>query len=179
MAHLRYSYRQGEDTGGFWKMKKVAFSALCLAAAGFGMAQAAEVAPRDVVTDEYGFVPEPLTDMPGDPVNGRKIIGTKSLGNCVSCHAISELADDVPFHGEVGPELDGVAARYPEAMIRGILTNSKNVFEGTVMPAYYKVDGFNRPAIGFTSKPVEGEIEPLLSAQQIEDVIAYLMTLKD
>jgi len=158
-------------------MKKVALSALCLAA-GLTMAQAAEVAPGDVERDEYGFVPKPLTDQAGDPAEGRKIVGAKSQGNCVSCHVIGEMSD-VPFHGEVGPELDGVASRYPEAMIRGILTNSKNVFEGTVMPAYYKVDGFNRPGEAFTSKPPEGPLAPLLSAQQIEDVIAYLMTLKD
>ncbi|ARE41566.1 Sulfur oxidation protein SoxX [Rhodovulum sp. P5] len=160
-------------------MKKVALSALCLAAS-LGLAHAeVTVTPQDLKIDEYGFVPEPLTDTPGDPVNGRKIVGTKSLGNCVSCHVISEMAHDVPFHGEVGPELDGVPDRYPEAMIRGILANSKNVFEGTVMPAYYKVDGFNRIADGFTSKPLEGEVKPLLSAQQIEDVLAYLMTLSD
>jgi sulfur-oxidizing protein SoxX len=158
-------------------MKKVALGALCLAA-GLTMAQAAEVAPGDVERDEYGFVPKPLTDQAGDPAEGRKIVGAKSQGNCVSCHVIGEMSD-VPFHGEVGPELDGVASRYPEAMIRGILTNSKNVFEGTVMPAYYKVDGFTRPGEGFTSKPPEGELAPLLSAQQIEDVVAYLMTLKD
>lgn len=159
-------------------MKKVALSALCLMA-GMGLASAGVVAPADVKMDDYGFVPEPLTDQPGDPVEGRKIVGTKSLGNCVSCHAITEMAEDVPFHGEVGPMLDGLPHRYPEAMIRGILVNSKNIFEGTVMPAYYKVDGFNRIADGFTSKPLEGEIAPLLSAQQIEDVVAYLMTLDD
>ncbi|SIO04740.1 sulfur-oxidizing protein SoxX [Rhodovulum sp. ES.010] len=159
-------------------MKKVALCALCLAA-GLTMAQAAEVAPGEVERDEYGFVPKPLTETPGDPAEGRKVVGGKSLGNCVSCHAIGEMARDVPFHGEVGPELDGVAGRYPEAMIRGIVTNSKNVFEGTVMPAYYKVDGFVRPGEGFSGKPVEGEVEPLLTAQQVEDVVAYLMTLKD
>lgn len=158
-------------------MKKVALSALCLAAT-IGTAQAAEVAPGDVAIDEYGYVAEPLTDTPGDPANGRNIMATKSIGNCVSCHMISDMSD-VPFHGEVGPELDGVASRYPEAMIRGIMVNSKNIFEGTVMPAYYKVDGFTRIADGFTTKPLEGEVHPLLSAQQIEDVIAYLMTLKD
>ncbi|TCP63184.1 sulfur-oxidizing protein SoxX [Rhodovulum bhavnagarense] len=159
-------------------MKKGALGALCLLVAA-GTASAGTVAPGDVKMDEYGFVPVPLTDQPGDPVNGRKIAGTKSLGNCVSCHVIGEMASDVPFHGEVGPELDGLPGRYPEAMVRGILVNSKNIFEGTVMPAYYKVDGFNRIADGFTTKPLEGEIEPLLSAQQIEDVVAYLMTLKD
>ncbi|MEX5729356.1 sulfur-oxidizing protein SoxX [Rhodovulum iodosum] len=159
-------------------MKKLALSALCLVA-GMGIASAEVVAPGQVTMDEYGFVPEPLTDQPGDPENGRKIVGSKSMGNCVSCHAITDMAQDVPFHGEVGPLLDGLPDRYPEAMVRGILVNSKNVFQGTVMPAYYKVDGFIRVGDGYTGKALEGEVEPLLSAQQIEDVVAYLMTLKD
>lgn len=159
-------------------MKMVALGALCLLAT-TGLASAGVVAPGDVQMDEYGFVPTPLTDQPGDPEKGRKIAGTKSLGNCVSCHAISEMTQDVPFHGEVGPLLDGLPHRYPEAMIRGILVNSKNVFEGTVMPAYYKTEGFNRVGNGYTGKALEGPVEPLLSAQEIEDVIAYLMTLKD
>ncbi|MBN2907023.1 MAG: sulfur oxidation c-type cytochrome SoxX [Rhodobacteraceae bacterium] len=159
-------------------MKKVALGAVCLIA-GLGMASATEVAPGDLQYDEYGFLPAPLTDAPGDPANGRKIVSTKSLGNCVSCHTVTEMIKDVPFHGNVGPSLDGVADRYPEAMIRGIVTNSQGVFEGTVMPSYYKTDGFNRPGIAYTSKPIEGEITPLLDAQQVEDVVAYLMTLKD
>lgn len=163
--------------GGVLTVKKVALSALCLAA-GLTMAQAAEVAPADVVIDEYGFVPQPLTDTPGDPVAGRKLMSDRSAANCVACHAATDLAD-VPFHGEVGPSLDGVGARYPEAMIRGILVNAKNVFDGTVMPAFYKVDGFIRPGVAFTSKPPEGDLPPLLTAQQIEDAVAYLMTLKD
>jgi len=135
------------------------------------------VTPADVVFDDAGYVAAPLTDAPGDPANGAKVIASKGIGNCVACHVNSSMPD-VPFQGNVGPALDGVATRYPEAMIRGILVNSKHIFEGTVMPAYYKVDGFIRPADGFTSKPYEGPIPPLLSAQQIEDVVAYLMTLK-
>ncbi|MBK1634445.1 sulfur oxidation c-type cytochrome SoxX [Rhodovulum adriaticum] len=159
-------------------MKKAALGALVLMAT-TGLATAEVVAPGEVVMDEYGFVPAPLTDQPGDPERGRKIVGTKSLGNCVSCHQITEMSHDVPFHGEVGPMLDGLPHRYPVAMIRGILVNSKNVFDGTVMPAYYKTDGFIRPGNGYTGKAAEGAIEPLLSAQQIEDVIAYLLTLED
>lgn len=161
-------------------MKKVALSALCLAA-GLTVAQAAqaaEVAPTEVTFDSYGFVPTPLTDTPGDPEAGRKLMSNRANANCIACHSATDLAE-VPFHGEVGPSFDGVATRYPEAMIRGILVNAKNVFEGTVMPAFYKVDGFNRPAEGFTSKPIEGEIKPLLTAQEIEDAVAYLMTLKN
>ncbi|WP_242509557.1 sulfur oxidation c-type cytochrome SoxX [Rhodovulum imhoffii] len=143
-----------------------------------GLVQAAELAPADLSYDEAGHLQAPLTDMPGDPANGRKVMATKSQGNCISCHAISEMAD-VPFHGEVGPLLDGVASRYDEAMIRGIVTHSKGVFEGTVMPSYYKVDGFIRPGEGFTGKPKDGPVDPLLTAQQVEDVVAYLMTLTD
>jgi len=157
-------------------MKKVALSAFCLAA-GTAMAQAAEVAPADVAYDAAGYVAAPLTDTAGDPEAGAKVIADKGVGNCVACHVNSAMPD-VPFQGNVGPALDGVATRYPEAMIRGILVNSKNVFEASVMPSYYQVDGFIRPAVGFTSKPFEGPIPPLLSAQQIEDVVAYLMTLK-
>ncbi|TCO73025.1 sulfur oxidation c-type cytochrome SoxX [Rhodovulum euryhalinum] len=158
-------------------MKKVAITALCLAA-GLTVAHAAEVAPADVKFDDYGFVPAPLTDTPGDPEAGRKLMSSRSNANCIACHTATDLAD-IPFHGEVGPSFDGVAMRYPEAMIRGILINPKNVFEGTVMPAFYKVEGFNRPGEAFTSKPIEGEIKPLLTAQQIEDAVAYLMTLKN
>lgn len=57
--------------------------------------------------------------------------------------------------------------------------NSKKTFEGTVMPAYYKTTGFIRPGEGFTKKPAQEPLPPLLSAQQIEDTIAFLMTLKD
>lgn len=157
-------------------MRKVALCALFLAA-GVASAQAAEVAPRDVAIDAQGYVAQPLTDVPGNVEAGRKLMSDRSAANCIACHAATDLLD-VPFHGEVGPSFDGVATRYPEAMIRGILVNSKNVFPDSVMPAFYKVDGFIRPGIGFTSKPVEGEIAPLLTAQQIEDAVAYLMTLK-
>ncbi|WP_414897455.1 sulfur oxidation c-type cytochrome SoxX [Rhodovulum sp. YEN HP10] len=137
---------------------------------------AAEVAPQAVAVDPQGHVALPLTDAPGDPAQGRRLMTDRSVANCIACHQVTEMSD-AQFPGTVGPSLDGVAARYPEAMIRGILVNSKNVFPGTVMPGYYRVEGFNRPGIAFTSKPIEGEIRPLMTAGQIEDVVAYLMTL--
>lgn len=82
------------------------------------------------------------------------------------------------FHGEIGPPLDGVADRWSEAEIRGIVANAKVMFEGTMMPAFYKVDGFTRLGDAYTGKAHEGEVEPLLTGQQIEDVVSYLMTLK-
>lgn len=147
--------------------------------AGAGLAVAAEVAPEDV-TYEDGAVAQSLSGAAGDAANGRKVVSTKSQGNCVSCHAISEMADDVPFHGEVGPILDGVADRWSEAELRGIVANAKMTYDGTVMPSFYKTTGYIRPGDAYTGKAAKSDpMPPLLSAQQIEDVVAYLMTLKE
>ena len=142
-----------------------------------GAAQANPVAPADVKFTD-GAVADSLTGAAGDPAQGAEIMKSKKLGNCVACHEAAALSD-APFPGDVGPMLDGVGSRYDEAQLRGILTNAKMTFEGTVMPAYYKVDGFNRPGDGYTGKAATGPLDPLLSAAQIEDVIAFLMTLKD
>lgn len=141
------------------------------------VAIAGPVAPADVVFSE-GAVSASLSGQPGDVTNGAKIMKSKKLGNCIACHEVSALAD-APFHGEVGPLLDGVADRWNQAELRGILANAKQTYDGTVMPAYYKVDGFTRPGKAYTGKAADGPLDPLLSAQQIEDVIAFLMTLKD
>ncbi len=148
-------------------------TALALSA---GAAMAEDVAPADVVFDDDGAVAQSLTGAPGDPAKGAEVMGNKSMGNCVACHVLSSL--DASFQGNVGPELNGVGDRWEEAQLRGILTNAKNTFPDTVMPAYYKVDGFTRPGDAFTGKAAEGPLEPLLTAQQIEDVIAFLMTQK-
>lgn len=146
-----------------------------VAALGAGMAQAAEIAPGDVVFRD-GAVETPLTDQPGDPARGREVFSQRSQGNCIACHAVSSLSD-VPWHGEIGPPLDGVAERWSEAELRGIVANAKIMFPDSMMPSFYKVTGFIRPGDGFTAKPAK-EIKPLLTAQQIEDVVAFLKTLK-
>ncbi|MCG6904770.1 MAG: sulfur oxidation c-type cytochrome SoxX [Rhodobacter sp.] len=145
---------------------------------GAGMAGADAVAPADVVFAD-GSVAMSLTGVAGDPENGRKVMTTRGLGNCIACHEVTALSD-FPFHGEVGPSLDGVASRWEEAELRGIVANAKIMFDGTMMPAFYKTSGYIRPGKGFTGKAAtEEELEPLLGAQDIEDVVAYLMTLKD
>jgi sulfur-oxidizing protein SoxX len=136
------------------------------------------VAPSDVRFGEGGAIEQSLTGVAGDPVNGKDVIVNKRRGNCVACHS-SEAWADTPFHGEVGPLLDGVGDRWSAAELRGILANAKNTFEGTIMPAYYKVDGFTRPGNAYTGKAAEGALDPLLSAQEIEDVVAFLSTLKE
>lgn len=142
-----------------------------------GAAFANPVAPADVVFADGGAVEASLTGAPGNPEAGFKVFSDKKQGNCVACHNI-EARTDLTFPGTVGPMLDGVGANRSEAELRGILTNSKNTFEGTVMPAYYKVEGFNRPGDAFTGKAPTAPLDPLLSAEQIEDVIAFLATLK-
>jgi len=154
-------------------------STLTLAASlAAGTAIAGPVAPADVVYSEYGAVEASLSGTAGNAENGAKVMTTKSLGNCVSCHQVTALSE-APFHGNVGPSLDGVGDRWNLAELRGILSNAKKTYDGTVMPAYYKVDGFVRPGNAYTGKAPDGPLDPLLSAQQIEDVIAFLSTLKD
>jgi sulfur-oxidizing protein SoxX len=140
-------------------------------------ASAAEVAPSDVKYTD-GAINEPLTSAPGDPVAGREILGSRSLGNCVACHAVTELSD-IPFHGEIGPMLDGAGERWSEAELRGIVANAKVMFPDSMMPSFYRVDGYTRPGNAYTGEAADNTFGPLLTAQQIEDVVAYLVTLKE
>jgi sulfur-oxidizing protein SoxX len=159
--------------GGNMKLSTTFLAAAVLTA---GAAQAGPVAPGDVQYGEYGAVSESLTGVPGDPENGAKIMKTKSMGNCISCHAVEALSD-APFHGEIGPALNGVADRWGKAELRGIVSNAKITYPGTIMPAYYKTEGYIRPGDGYTGKAPDEALDPLLTAQQVEDVVAFLSTL--
>lgn len=152
-------------------MKHSKLLAACLTV-GFSTAVIAEdISPADVVFSEYGVVEASLTGVAGDPVNGASLFKNRKLGNCLACHQNSDMLDQ-PFHGEVGPTLDGVADRYSAEEIRGIITNSKNTFDGTIMPAFYVDSGYFRPTEKFEGRSI-------LTAQDIEDVLAYLLTLTE
>ncbi|MGC1495337.1 MAG: sulfur oxidation c-type cytochrome SoxX [Sulfitobacter sp.] len=138
---------------------------------------AEEVKPTAVAFTE-GAVEQSLSGTPGDAANGRIIVGDKGQGNCVACHEVADLAD-VPFQGEIGPMLDGAGDRWTEAELRGIVANAKMMFEDSVMPSFYKTEGFIRPGNAYTGDAADDTFGPLLSAQQIEDVVAYLATLKE
>ncbi len=114
-------------------------------------------------------IPGPLTSQPGDPAAGRKVMLDRKLGNCVSCHQVSALSE-ADFQGDIGPPLDGVGQRYTTAQLRVILTNSKLMFPGTVMPAFHVNTGLKRVLPEYAGKPI-------LTAQKVEDVIAFLKTL--
>lgn len=156
-------------------MKKLCTSAIGLAFAAT-VATADVIAPSDV---EYvdGAILTSLTGVPGDIANGAEIMN-KGAGNCIACHAVSQLSH-LPFHGEIGPPLDWAGETWSEAELRGIVANAKIMFEGTRMPSFYKTEGFIRLGNGYTGKAHEGEVKPLLTAQEIEDVVAFLMTLKE
>jgi len=130
----------------------------------------AYAAPDTVIADyviaDYGIA-EPLSAMPGDAERGRAIAVDRGLGNCLSCHA---LPVDAEFFGTTGPTLDGVARRLSPAQLRLRLVDPKAVNPMTMMPAYYKATGLNRVAPAYAGKPI-------LDAQQIEDLVAYLTTL--
>ncbi len=134
-----------------------------------GSALAGEVTPASVTIDD-GKITASLTGKAGDAKAGRKWFVGRKLGNCLACHVNSETSDQ-QFHGEVGPSLDGVGARYEDAQLRAIVVNSKVVFgEETLMPAFYRTTGFSRVSKKFADKTI-------LSAQQVEDIVAYLKTL--
>ena len=136
------------------------------------------VLPADVVFDDYGVVEQSLTGMPGDPEKGMLAMN-KGAGNCIACHHVTALLEVFPYHGEVGPSLDGVGDRWAIEELRGIVADAKKTFPESVMPSFYKTEGFFRPGKGFTGKAAEGPIQPYLSAEQIEDVVAYLLTLTE
>jgi len=130
----------------------------------------AEMAPGDVKIVD-GKIAKSLTGAPGNPADGRKTFADRKLGNCLACHANSEMSEQ-QFHGEVGPPLDGVAGRWSEEQLRAILVNSKAVFgPQTVMPGFYSLE------VGVdVRKDLVGK--PILTAEEIEAIVAYLVTLK-
>lgn len=152
--------------------------ALLVSATGFAATLAhADVMPTDVAFGETGEVEVSLTGAPGNPEEGSKIATTRALGNCVACHQISSNKAD--FQGNVGPVLDGAADRYSEAQLRGIVIDAKHTFADSVMPGMYKTGPFIRPGDGYTGKAAPADLPPILTAAQVEDVVAYLMTLKE
>ena len=119
-----------------------------------GSASFAETtAPGNIKFGENGGIELSLTSVAGDAASGRKIFMNRKKGNCLACHVNSDMAEQT-FHGEVGPELDGVADRWEAAELRGILVNSKNMFEGTIMPAFYRDSGYNRILKKFDGKTI-------------------------
>ncbi len=118
------------------------------------------------VTDS---LPEPLTPVAGDVVRGRSVVANRSLSLCLLCH--SGPLPEVQFQGDLAPSLAGAGARWTTAQLRLRLVDSRQINPQTIMPAYHALSGLTRVAAAWRDQPI-------LSAQQIEDVIAYLSTLQ-
>ena len=117
-----------------------------------------------------GAIPAPLTAQPGDPERGRQVVRDRDGGDCTICHAMPLPQRE--FHGTIGPPLDGIGSRTTAGALRLRLVDPKALNPATIMPAYYKIEGLNRVLDRYRTRPI-------LSAQQIEDAIAYLLTLTD
>jgi sulfur-oxidizing protein SoxX len=115
-------------------------------------------------------IPESLTGAPGGPARGRAIVASRQTGLCLLCH--SAPLPEEKFQGTIGPDLKGVGSRYTEGQLRLRIVDSNLAVPGTITPAYYRLDGLDRVAPAFRGKTV-------LTAEQIEDVVAFIKTLRD
>jgi sulfur-oxidizing protein SoxX len=126
----------------------------------------ATLAPFRVIADG---IPEAIGGAAGDADRGRALILGRESANCVLCHALPDPA--VRFSGKLGPPLGGVGRTLSVAQLRMRVVDNMRVNPKTIMPSYYRVDGFDRVAGAYRGKTI-------LDAQQVEDIVAYLATLK-
>lgn len=115
-------------------------------------------------------LPGPLTGQAGDPEEGRVIVTTRERGLCILCH--EGPFPDVDFMGNLAPDLAGVGARLSVPELRQRIVDSRVLNPDTIMPPYYSTSGLRR-----VGEPWRGAT--ILSAQEVEDVVAYLATLTE
>ncbi len=140
---------------------------------GLGLAVSSNVqaAEFDLAKVKVGDgVPKSITGKSGDAKKGRKTAINRKKGNCLACHTLP--APEQADHGNIGPSLSDVASRMSAAEIRLRLIDPKIVNPDTIMPSFYRKKGFHR-----VQKKWQGKT--ILQAQDIEDIVAYLMTLKE
>ncbi len=133
---------------------------------------AAIVAVACLVGSAHGqeAIPQSLTGAKGDPARGRAIVANRQVGLCLLCH--SGPFPEERFQGDLAPDLKGAGARWSEGQLRLRIVDSGRINPASIMPAYHRSEGLVRVAPAWRGKTI-------LSAEQIEDVVAYLMTLKD
>ena len=131
-----------------------------------GTAGAQDLRSYAVVGDA---VPTPLTDTPGDAVRGRALVIDRA-STCILCH--SGPFPEHRFQGDLAPSLAGSGSRWSEGQLRLRLVDASSLNTATIMPSYYRLDGLARVGPSWRGKPI-------LSAEQIEDIVAYLASLRE
>jgi sulfur-oxidizing protein SoxX len=131
-----------------------------------GIVHADDLRPYIVVGDA---IPVSVTGQSGNPERGRTIVVNRQ-NTCVLCHS-GPFAEQ-KFQGDLAPNLAGTGSRWSEGQLRLRLVDASRLNPVTIMPSYYRVDGLERVGPTWRGKPI-------LSAEQIEDVVAYLATLRD
>lgn len=147
------------------RMKRAIF-ALAAFAIGCSSSAASSLLTYEIISDA---IPKSLTGTPGDPARGRAVL-VKRESTCLLCH--SGPFPDQRFQGNLSPDLTGVGSRWSEGELRLRMVDASHLNADTIMPSFYKTDGLTRVAPNLRGKPV-------LTAQEIEDVVAFLITLKD
>ena len=115
-------------------------------------------------------IPKSLTGQPGDAARGRAIVANRSVGLCLLCHS-GPIAEE-RFQGDLAPSLAGAGTRWSAGQLRLRIVDGSRLNADTIMPPYYRTTGLQRVARNFDGKTI-------LTAAQVEDVVAYLETLKD
>jgi sulfur-oxidizing protein SoxX len=153
-------------------MKRAEAWALGAALAATAVAQpASAVGARSLSPVVVGdAIPEPLTAVPGDAARGRAIVASRQAGLCLLCH--TGPFPEERFQGNLAPDLAGAGVRWSAGQLRLRIVDSRRLNPESLMPAYHRVDGLVRVGPAWAGKPV-------LDAQQVEDVVAFLVTLRE
>ena len=114
-------------------------------------------------------IPTSLTGAPGDAARGRALVRERT-STCLLCH--SGPFPEEKFQGDLAPSLNGAGSRWSKGQLRLRLVDASRLNPVTIMPSYYRVDGLDRVGAAWRGKPI-------LSAEQIEDMVAYLATLRE
>ncbi len=155
---------RGREVGGFGRLGRLVIGSAVMAA-GLMSAVQAQALAREPKLDEA----QPLTAVPGDPARGRAIVVDRYKGLCLLCH--SGPFPEQAFQGNFAPDLGDVGRRLSPGQLRLRIVDGQRLNPHTIMPSYHRTEGLHRVAQALRGKPI-------LTAQEVEDVVMFLTTLR-
>lgn len=141
--------------------------AVCLMGSVAGLQAQEVLKPVSIVEDA---IPASLTGAKGDATRGRAIVTNRQVGLCLLCH-FGPFPEE-RLQGTMAPDLAGAGARWSEGQLRLRVVDASRINPDTIMPPYYRIEGLQRVAPNFRGKPI-------LTAEEVEDVVAFLVTLRE